>query len=287
MTIWGISIYHTRSINRRNIELQKKVREQTMALVQSNEQLEINNNQLTRSENSLRENIRIRDRLISIITHDILTPLRFIGKIATLGAEEHPADKNLSKRALQDVPNAIQKLFHSTQNLLHWVNYQQEQFKITSANCSPFALVEQLFEDFREMTHFQDNTLINEVPEDDVIITDPRILNIVLHNLLSNAIKYTQHGQIRVRSGVEQNWYVLEVSDNGRGMTPTQLESVRHGSTQQDAIAGTTITAGNGIGLSLVAELMKAIGGRWEIDSPSGTGVRVRIFLALDSPVTL
>jgi signal transduction histidine kinase len=82
MTIWGISVYHTRSITRRNIELQKKVDEQTMALRQSNVQLENNNNQLTRSENSLRENIRIRDRLISIITHDILTPLRFIGKIA-------------------------------------------------------------------------------------------------------------------------------------------------------------------------------------------------------------
>jgi signal transduction histidine kinase len=287
MIIWGISVLYTRSIKRRNIELQKKVGEQTMALLQTNEQLEINNTQLTRSENSLRENIRIRDRLISIITHDILTPLRFIGKIASLGAEEHPADKSLSKRALQDVPNAIQKLFHSTQNLLHWVNYQQEQFKITSANCSPFALVEQLFEDFREMSHFQDNKLINEVPEDDVIITDPRILNIVLHNLLSNAIKYTQHGQIRVRSGIEQNWYVFEVSDNGRGMTSAQLESVRRGSTQQDAISGTTITAGNGIGLSLVAELMKAIGGRWEIDSPAGTGVRVRIFLTLESPPAL
>lgn len=287
MTIWGISVYHTRSITRRNIELQQKVDEQTMALKQSNVQLEKNNDQLSRSENSLRENIRIRDRLISIITHDILTPLRFIGKIASLGAEEHPADQNLSKRALQDVPNAIQKLFHSTQNLLHWVNYQQEQFKITSANCSPFALVEQLFEDFREMSHFQHNTLINEVPEDDVIITDPRILNIVLHNLLSNAIKYTQHGQVRVRSGVEPNWYMLEVSDNGRGMSAAQLESVRHGGGNQEAVSNTTITAGNGIGLSLVAELMKAIEGRWEIDSPSGTGVRVRIFLALGSPVAL
>jgi signal transduction histidine kinase len=281
MAIWLTSILYSRSIKRRNVELQKKVDEQTTALLNSNEQLEQNLSQLSRSEIILRENIRVRDRLISIITHDILTPLRFIGKIATLGAEDKPSDQNLPKRALTDVQNAIQKLFHSTQNLLHWVTYQQEQFKISSANCSPFALVEQLFDDFREMSRFQENMLVNEVPEDDVILTDPRILNIVLHNLLSNAIKYTQHGQVRVRSLVEHNWYILEVSDTGRGMSALQLESARRGHAHEDAAAVNDFSAGNGIGLSLVAELVQALGGRWEIDSPAGSGVLVRIFLTL------
>jgi signal transduction histidine kinase len=188
----------------------------------------------------------------------------------------------MAKRALTDVQNAVHKLFHSTQNLLHWVSFQQEKFTTASINCSPFAIVEQLMEDFSEMSLFQGNTLINEVPEDDVIRTDPTVLNIILHNLLSNAIKYTQHGEIRVQSAVESNLYILEVRDTGRGMTTAQLEAIRRGTAKQGDTTLEDVTAGNGIGLTLVADLVRALQGRWEIDSPESGGVSVRIFLSLD-----
>ncbi len=281
---WGISVLYTRSIRLRNIELQRKVNVQTKALLSTNSQLAENLRKLEESEVNLRKNIHVRDRLISIITHDILTPLRFIGQIARLGAEEKPEDPGMAKRALTDVQNAIHKLFHSTQNLLHWVSYQQEKFKTISILCSPFAIVEQLMEDFKEMSRFQGNTLINEVPEDDVILADPNVLTIVLHNLLSNAIKYTHQGRIVVRSGIEQNWYLLEVSDTGRGMTPAQLENIRKGTALQGDTTLDDVTAGNGIGLTLVADLMRTLNGRWEIESPERGGTRVRIFLSMDQP---
>ena len=283
MLTWGTSVLYTRSIRQRNILLRRKVDEQTKELLASNVQLEENVNKLAETEIHLRKNIKVRDRLISIITHDILTPLRFIGQIARLGTEEKPTDAGLTKRALTDVQNAVHKLFHSTQNLLHWVTYHQESFKTTTINCSPFALVEQLMEDFSEMSRFQGNVLINDVPEDDVILTDPRILTIILHNLLSNAIKYTQHGEITVRSRIEHQWYILEVSDTGRGMTAAQLEAVHDGTTRHGEISVEDLTAGNGIGLSLVADLVQALHGRWDIDSPEGNGVCVRIFISLDS----
>ena len=280
--VWATSVVYAHSIRLRNKELQKKVDEQTAKLLNSNIQLEENLQKLAASEINLRKNIKVRDRLISIITHDILTPLRFIGQIARLGSEDKPEDPGMARRALTDVQNATYKLFHSTQNLLHWVSYQQEKFKTISINCSPFAIVEQLMEDFKEMSRFQDNTLINEVHEDDVILADPNVLTIVLHNLLSNAIKYTQHGQITVRSGSDQNWYVLEVRDTGRGMTYPQLEAIRKGTATQGDTTLEDVTAGNGIGLTLVADLMRTLHGRWEIDSPEGGGTRVRIFLSIE-----
>jgi signal transduction histidine kinase len=282
MLTWGTSILYARSIRERNILLRRKVDEQTKELLASNVQLEENVNKLAKTEINLRKNIKVRDRLISIITHDILTPLRFIGQIARLGADEKQADAGLSKRALTDVQNAVHKLFHSTQNLLHWVTYHQEQFKTTAINCSPFAVVEQLIEDFSEMSNFHGNTLSNEVPEDDVIITDPRILTIILHNLLSNAIKYTKNGVITVRSTLEHNWYLLEVSDTGRGMIPAQIDAVKKGMNMHGEISITDVSAGNGIGLSLVSDLVQALRGRWEIDSLENSGVRVRIYIPTD-----
>lgn len=287
MLTWGTTILYSRSIRKRNILLRRQVDEQTKELLASNVHLEENLSKLAKTEINLRKNIKVRDRLISIITHDILTPLRFIGQIARHGAEEKPTEEGLTKRALKDVQNAVHKLFHSTQNLLHWVTYHQENFKSNTINCSPFALVEQLMEDFSEMSRFQGNVLINEVPEDDVILTDPRILTIILHNLLSNAIKYTQNGKIAVRSSIETSWYILEVRDTGRGMTSDQLAAVHLGTMQHGEISVENLTAGNGIGLSLVADLVQALHGRWEIDSREGSGVHVRIFISLDPAVSL
>lgn len=281
--LWATAALYARSIRKRNIALQHKVDEQTRELLHTNAQLEVNLTKLSASDQDLRNNIRVRDRLISIITHDILTPLKFIGQIARLGADHPQEETNNTKQALTDVQNAVHKLFHSTQNLLHWVNFQKDQLKISAVNCSPFALVEQLIEDFREMARYQENVLINEVPEDDVIISDPRILSIVLHNLLSNAIKYTQHGSITVRSGVENHSYILEVRDTGRGMTTAQLEQIRRGNSKPGEYSLEDVTAGNGIGLSLIADLMKTLQGRWEIDSPEGKGVSVRIFIPLSA----
>lgn len=278
---WGIAVLNSKTIRKRNTELQRKVDNQTQALLASNVQLEENVQKLAETEIHLRKNLSLRDRLMSIITHDILTPLRFIGQIARLAIEEKPADDELPKQALSDVHNAVHKLFHSTQNLLHWVTYHQEHFKTSSVNCSPFAIVEQLMEDFSEMSRFQGNKLINEVPEDDIIMTDPRILNIILHNLISNAIKYTRDGEIRVRSKTENQWYELEVNDTGRGMTPEQLDMIRKGANNQFDVKQEDISAGTGIGLSLVADLIEIIQGRWEIDSLDGIGVKVRVFIPL------
>jgi len=278
---WIIAALNSRTIRKRNIELQRKVDIQTNALLASNLQLEENVQKLAETEIHLRKNLSLRDRLMSIITHDILTPLRFIGQIARLAIEEKPADDGLPKQALSDVHSAVHKLFHSTQNLLHWVTYHQEHFTPSSVNCSPFAIVEQLIEDFSEMSRFQGNTLINNVPEDDIILTDPRILNIILHNLISNAIKYTKNGEIRVRSATKDQWYELEVKDTGRGMTAEQLEMIRTGANNQFDVKQQDISAGTGIGLSLVADLITILQGRWEINSPGGLGVIVKVFIPL------
>lgn len=289
--LWGLASLYTYSIRQRNKMLQLKVDEQTAAIRQANSSLEENLYQLEQSEQSLRRNMRVRDRLISIITHDILTPLRFIGLIARMGAEA-PADESnevdLSKKALSNVQHAVGKLFLSTQNMLNWVNVQQETFKPKHSNCSPFVITEKILQDFSEIARFQGNTMINAVGEDDVIYTDPQLLTIILHNLLSNAIKFTKKGVIKVVSGSTHERYYLEVKDTGRGMTPVQLHALRQGAIdQQHTASNDDASAGNGIGLSLVYALLQTLGGYWEIDSMEGDGVRVRIYLAMqqDKPL--
>jgi signal transduction histidine kinase len=259
MLVWGLSSLRARAVRKRNIRLSQMVEEQTAAL---------------------RRNIRVRDHLMSIITHDILTPLRFIGLIAKHGSDTtSDASSGQPAQALADVRSAIGKLFHSTQNMLHWATYHREGFRPVIARCAPFVVVDQLVQDFSEMSQFQGNEMVNEVPEDDVIRTDAQVLQVILHNLLSNAMKFTASGRIVIRSASTPDGYMLEVEDNGRGMSPDQLDAVRTGALNRLEMPIDDLAAGTGIGLSLVAELVDALGGRWTIDSAAGRGVVVRIVL--------
>lgn len=278
--IWGFSSLRAQSVSRRNKHLAQVVEEKTTALREVNMRLAENVDRLARSETDLRRNIRVRDRLMSIITHDILTPLRFISLVAKLGgkpkaegAVEEPV------QVLAEVQNAVGKLYHSTQNMLHWVKYNQDGFRPQITPCAPFVIVDQLVSEFSEMSLFQGNEIVNEVPEDDLIRTDPQLLLVILHNLLSNAIKFTIRGRIVIRSSVQAGGYWLYVSDTGRGMTEDQLRAVRKGAVNPAYSTVDEFAAGTGIGLSLVAELVDVLGGGWTIESPGGQGVVVSISL--------
>jgi signal transduction histidine kinase/ligand-binding sensor domain-containing protein len=283
LLVWATSAAYTRTIRGRNILLQQKVDVQTAELRTANRQLGQNLEKLSRTERELRQNLKTKDRLISVISHDILTPLRFIGMIARLGSGREEKDGAQVQKTLTDVQNAVGKLYHSTLNLLHWVKYQQKNFEITPGSCSPYALVDRLLQDLVEMAEYQGNTLHNELPEDDIIQTDPQVLSIVLHNLLSNAIKFTRNGSIHLRSAVEPGWYILEVQDTGRGMSAEQLETLRRRSNRPDRPGSNDISAGTGIGLSLVDDLMEALNGHWDIDSKPDAGTQVRLFIPMKS----
>lgn len=267
LLLWLTSAIYARSIHQRNLLLQQKVDAQTTELRKTNRQL--------------RQNLKMKDRLISVISHDVLTPLRFIGMIARLGGRHQTNGGKKAQETLTDVQNAVGKLYHSALNLVNWMKYQRDSFVITPINCSPYALVEQLMQDLSEMAEYQGNSLRNEVPEDDIIHTDPQVLTILLHNLLSNAIKFTQGGSVGVHSSVEPGWYILKVQDTGRGIQPEQLDALRHGRLQADRPRSRELSAGTGLGLLLVNDLVNALNGHWDIDSKPRAGTQVRLFIPL------
>ena len=104
---------------------------------------------------------------------------------------------------------------------------------------------------------------------------DPRRLHQVAVNLLSNAIKFTPaHGVIDVRTASEGAFAVLEVADNGPGIPPDEIDHVFERFWRgRDA----RYTSGSGIGLAVVAELVRAHHGRVEVSNvePRGTSFRV------------
>src|SRR3954451_10865500 len=120
-----------------------------------------------------------------------------------------------------------------------------------------------------------------------VVVGDDLRLRQVLGNLLGNALTHTPDGTpIRVRvdtragDGGDDGWAVLEVTDEGPGLPDEHAARVFERFYRVDA-ARTRAEGGSGLGLSIVAGLAAAHGGRVELDTAAGEGATFRVLLPL------
>lgn len=127
-----------------------------------------------------------------------------------------------------------------------------------------------------------DRPLVLDAPEPVHVDADDARLRQVLANLVGNALHHTPAGTpVRVVVRAEAGSALVEVSDDGPGMSPEVAEHVFERFYRADA-SRTRASGGSGLGLSIVAALVQAHGGRVELETAPGRGARFRVLL----PVT-
>ncbi len=113
------------------------------------------------------------------------------------------------------------------------------------------------------------------------IVGDRRRVEQILINLLGNAVKFTERGEVRIESQVEDGWLVTRVIDTGIGIRPEDVDSIFKPFRQVD----TGITRqyeGTGLGLSICKRLVESMGGRIQVESEWGKGSRFVFILPLE-----
>lgn len=253
-------------LRRKNLQLEGKVRERTREL------LEVNTD--------LRRTLEMKEMLVSIISHDIVTPLRFIARVAN-GASRSTPDQ-VGERlhgTLSDLARSSEKLHTNAQDLLHWIKRQDGRIDLRPRSTAMNPLVESILDMERERASEQGVALTNEVPLDDVLNTDRNVLSIVLHNLVANAVTHTPKGHVRVQAATEGDTYVLTVSDSGKGMPEAALRHAQR--VQHKGALGAMNEEGErdvqGLGLLIVADLLELLGGRFTVHSEQGTGTTITL----------
>jgi len=235
----------------------------------------------------LRETDLARTRLYANITHEFRTPLTII-----LGMEEQ-----VRKDPATWLDNGLQLIRRNGKQLLHLVNQMLDLAKLESGHL-PLRLVDgdvvryihyltEAFHSYADSKdirlHFHSGSAVLHMDH------DPEKLQTVLSNLLSNAIKFTPAGgdvyvDLRVshqdvrpeRPGGQ--FIVVQVSDTGPGITPEHLPHIFNRYYQVDAVQG---GEGTGIGLALVKELVRLMGGDIRAESEPGKGARFSVWLPL------
>ena len=254
------------SIRQRNLQLEKTIQSRISEL------LELNKN-LSASEKKLKQSVYIKNMLISIISHDIITPLRFISITAK---NAFKGNNMLNMDFIKDIQTTSDKLHHNAQNILNWIRYQNDLIKVSKESVAVNPLVEDQLDLIAEMTAQKRNAFVNDISYDDVIFTDATIINIIIQNILSNANKYCQDTTIHVSGEHIGDKYHLHIEDNGPGMSKENLLRIK----EIKALRSVEVLSNrSGIGYIIIIELLELLSGKINIESEEGKGTKITLIL--------
>jgi two-component system OmpR family sensor kinase len=236
------------------------------------------------SEASARQSEERMRRFVADASHELRTPLTSIRGFAELyrqGAVSAPAELD---RVMKRVEDEAARMGLLVEDLLLLARLDQQR----PLQREPVDLLELARDAVHDATAVSpDRSVSLEVMggEPPVVIGDDARLRQVFGNLVSNALTHTpEDAPVTVRVGTAGTEAVVEVADGGPGLAADQAARAFERFYRVDA-SRTRAHGGSGLGLSIVAALVAALGGRVELDTAPGEGATFRVVLPLESAV--
>jgi signal transduction histidine kinase len=265
--IIGIVGLRTRHLRSGQHKLEGQIAEKTKELKRKNEELE--------------KTDHIKTRLISIISHDLITPLKFLhlaGKSLMEKKDELPEE--LQRETITEIMNTSKELELLSTNILNWIKYKNEDRRLAKESFNLHQLVGQLFGIFNSMAKQKQIRLINEIDEELTLYQYIEPVKIVVYNLVLNSINFTPEGHILVSSVPTPDGIALTIKDTGVGMTHEQINNIM---ADHFIISSANVDRrkGNGLGYLIIKDLLKIIRGSLTIRSEKGKGTQVTIRLGV------
>jgi signal transduction histidine kinase len=242
-------------------------------VMQDRNELRLTQAALARANAELERLNAFKSFLLTMVAHDLRSPLNAVQSYTELSLEESAAQAEPElTRYLQLVTTMAGRMDRLIDNLLDLDQLERGQLKLKPQPCQLPAVVEAVAAEFAALLRFRELSLEFDWPEDlPTVAADPLRLFQVFYNLLSNAVKYTPDGgAIRVTGRAEPGRAVVALTNPGRGLSEAQLANLfrlyyRTDEARQSKIAGT------GLGLYIVRALVEAHGGTVTAASTRGS----------------
>lgn len=224
-------------------------------------------------EKELKEINASKDKLFSIISHDLRSPFT-----ALLGLSEYLANQsdNLSAEEIQSCATSLhfsaKGLLTLLDDLLQWSRFKTGKIIYKPETFFVNDLIVHALSVFKSNAKKKNIEIHFEPSEGIKVFADHYMADTVLRNFLSNAVKFTKRGgKIEVRASLKMDMAEISVSDNGVGINKRNLEMLfKIG--EQVSTRGTEDEAGTGLGLALCKEFVEINNGTLIIDSKPGVG---------------
>lgn len=246
-------------------------------LKQKSKELELANEQLHNS------NIT-KDKLFSIIAHDLQSPFQgFIGITEEMATNIDAFSKEDLKNYTSKMNTNAKNLFDMLKNILEWSRLNKGEFKLEKCALNLKKITDNIITVVEASAFNKQITIKNDLQSDTIVIADEKMLSSILLNLITNAIKFTnKNGLITIRSKNADGKAIVSIEDNGIGM-PDKLASILFEIDEKISRKGTDGEPSTGLGLILCKEFVEKNDGNIWFDTIENKGTTFYFSIPLTS----
>ena len=236
--------------------------------------------QMQKNEKELKHLNKTKDKLFSIIAHDIKNPFSVIlGFSNLLNSNFERYSKEEIKDFIGKILLASESVYKLLDDLLVWAKSQMGQLKVIPERIVINDVINGVYKHFHVIANQKKINLINNLSDEFIVIADFEMIRFIFRNLIHNAIKFTpKNGQIICRGRVENNNCVIEIEDSGIGIRKDKLSTLFDMSDIMET-KGTNEEKGTGLGLYLAREMTLKNSGAISVTSVVGKGTIFSISL--------
>ncbi len=239
------------------------------------------NKVITAQKEDLNELNTTKDKLFSIVSHDLRSSVNAL-KTSNAKLLENVEAKNLEQLdgLLQTNSSIVNGAYNLLDNLLNWALLQTKQSYFEIEPLRLYSIVEQVAYNYKPLMLDKVITFENNVLKSSRVNADQESLKIILRNLLDNAIKFSKaNGFIKIYTeDTNKGYYDLVIEDSGIGIDEITIEDLLKESTLLPK-KGNKKEKGTGLGLQLCKSMAKKNKGHFKIESKINEGTKMIISL--------
>lgn len=244
---------------------------------QAKKELEEQYQKLKEQETKLAEANDLKNRIFSVLGHDLRSPLANISSMLKLiSAKEITSDE------LQNVLHHLQLetdlSINTLQNILQWSRLQMDgDNNVRKKHLEIPGMIEDLRQIFESRARLKEIELQFTDNSQDELWVDENQFKSIATNLISNALKFSPNGSVVMVSFHSENEDIcFTVSDNGVGFNPEVIKQIHEGK-KMESLSGTEGEKGTGIGLQIVRDFVAAHNGELKISNNPNGGAQVSV----------
>ncbi|MCX9082571.1 MAG: sensor histidine kinase [Candidatus Methanoperedens sp.] len=239
----------------------------------ANKDLEEKNKELIRANEELKKLDNLKSDFISLVSHELKTPLSAIRTSAEFLESEDTMDPDVEKEMLNNVIMNVDRLTRLINDILDLSKIEAGKMEFHYEKVNVQEIAKAAIENIRYLA-LKNNIAINrEIPEYlSPLLADKDKLIIVLNNLLSNALKFTYNGgEVVLSAKEEKNYIEIGIKDTGIGIEKDKVAKIFDKFYQADSTSRRKI-GGSGLGLSISSAIIRAHGSEIYVESEPRKG---------------
>ncbi len=231
-------------------------------------------NEIDKKNKQLVELNSEKDKLFSIIAHDLRSPFHgLLGLTNIMATDSRELSPDQIEKYSITLSKSVANLYRLLENLLEWGQMQKGSISFTPEELELSDIFLQCIDSVKEMANQKGITIDFEIPESRKIYADEKMISAVIRNLLSNAVKFTKNsGKVIVKSKKREDGVIeISVTDSGIGISAKIVDKLfKLG--EKVSTRGTENEPSTGLGLLLCKEFVEKHNGTIWVESQEGVG---------------